>query len=78
MDIAQLAGIPTSTEVSLPDGSIPGDVFFRQWDADGPLVVDITCTGGSLLATERNPQRVVISEEFKIVIESRGMQIVRY
>ena len=41
-DLAQLAGIPVSMEVALPDGSVPGDVCFRQWDADGPLMVDVT------------------------------------
>ena len=30
-------------DLSLPDGSIPGDLCFRQWDSDGPLIVDITC-----------------------------------
>ena len=42
-DLAQLAGIPVALEVALPDGSVPGDVCFRQWDADGPLMVDLTC-----------------------------------
>lgn len=42
-ELAQLAGIPVSMEVALADGSIPGDVCFRQWDADGPLMVDLTC-----------------------------------
>jgi hypothetical protein len=42
-ELAQLAGIPVALEVALRDGSIPGDVCFRQWDADGPLMVDITC-----------------------------------
>jgi hypothetical protein len=42
-ELAQLAGIPVAMEVALPDGSVPGDVCFRQWDADGPLMVDITC-----------------------------------
>ena len=48
-DLAHLAGIPVALEVALSDGSIPGDVCFRQWDADGPLMVDITC---------RHPTRV--------------------
>ena len=39
-ELAQLAGIPVAMEVALPDGSVPGDVCFRQWDADGPLMVD--------------------------------------
>ena len=43
VDIAHLAGVPTSTEVALPDGSVPGDVCFHQWDSDGPLMVDLTC-----------------------------------
>ena len=42
-ELAQLAGIPVAMEVALPDGSVPGDVCFRQWDADGPLMVDLTC-----------------------------------
>ena len=42
-DLAQLAGIPVALEVALPDGSVPGDVCFKQWDADGPLMVDVTC-----------------------------------
>ena len=42
-ELAQLAGIPVAMEVALRDGSVPGDVCFRQWDADGPLMVDITC-----------------------------------
>ena len=41
-DLAQLEGIPAALEVALPDGSVPGDVCFRQWDADGPLMVDFT------------------------------------
>jgi len=42
-ELAQLAGIPVAMEVALRDVSVPGDVCFRQWDADGPLMVDITC-----------------------------------
>ena len=42
-DLAQLAGVPAALEAALPDGSIPGDLCFRQWDSDGPLMVDITC-----------------------------------
>jgi hypothetical protein len=42
-ELAQLAGLQVALEVGLPDGSVPGDVCFRQWDADGPLMVDLTC-----------------------------------
>ena len=35
-ELAQLAGIPVAMEVALPDGSVPGDVCFRQWDAMVP------------------------------------------
>ena len=41
-ELAQLAGIPAAMEVALPDGSVPGDVCFHQWDAVGPLMVDLT------------------------------------
>ena len=41
-ELAQLAGIPVALEVALADGSVHGDVCFRQWDADGPLMVNLT------------------------------------
>ena len=57
-DLAQLAGVPTSLEVALPDGSVPGDVCFRQWDADGPLMVDITCRHPAPVGSAHGPNGV--------------------
>ena len=42
-ELAQLAGVQAALEVALPDGSVPGDLCFRQWDADGPAMIDVTC-----------------------------------
>ena len=41
-ELAQLAGVQAALEVALPDGSVPGDLCFRQWDADGPAMIDVT------------------------------------
>ena len=54
-ELAQLAGIPAALEVALPDGSVPGDVCFRQWDADGPLMVDLTIRHPTPLGTSPPP-----------------------
>ena len=54
-ELAQLAGIPAAMEVALPDGCVPGDVCFRQWDADGPLMVDLTIRHPTPLSTAPPP-----------------------
>ena len=42
-DICRLSGFTVKREVGVPDGSRPGDLYLPQWDADGPLFIDITC-----------------------------------
>ena len=50
-ELAQLAGVQVALEVGLPDGSVPEDLCFRQWDADGPAMVDVTCRNPVPLGT---------------------------
>ena len=61
VDLAHLAGIPVAMEVPLPDGTVPGDVCFRQWDADGPLMVDITCRHPTPVGTAPPPAHALPS-----------------
>ena len=49
--MAQLTGVQAALEVALPDGCVPGDLCFRQWDADGPAMIDVICRNPVNLGT---------------------------